>query len=458
MASGPAVYGKTYLQWAERRRLTDILRSHRVLFYRDGPSGTVSVTQEGPHVFLRVNGKMDAGTDVDMPTQMMSGHLPLLLHPGPRAALVIGLGSGITAGAVSRHPVERLDVVEIEPAVVEASAFFAAIHGNVLEDPRVRTVIADGRNFLLTTPRRYDVIVSEPSNPWIGGVASLFSVEFFRLARERLAPGGIMLQWLQGYGLHPDDLRMVVQTFRTAFPATSVWNTIRGDYLLLGRLDAAPVDLARLKSRYEANPGVWRDLDRVAIRSWPAVLGFFMLAEDDAARFAEGAGLNTDDRLPLEFSAPRALYLDTADSNWELVRRFRVAELPAVTPDSQAELERAEVRYGIGAGYLSRRVPQDAWPQFQRALELDPSHAPSLLGAAIAARLLGRPEVALDFTRRVLDREPANAEALFQAGLALAALNRREQAIRLVEQAAALQPQNGEFRATLGRLRNAGAR
>jgi len=89
-----------------------------------------------------------------------------------------------------------MDVVEIEPAVVAASRFFRQLHGGVLEDPRVRTVIADVRNFLLTTRERYDVIISEPSNPWMSGLASMFSEEFFQLARERLRPSGIMLQWI----------------------------------------------------------------------------------------------------------------------------------------------------------------------------------------------------------------------------------------------------------------------
>src|SRR5262249_55468454 len=154
-----------------------------------------------------------------------------------------GLGSGISAGSVARHPIERLDVVEIEPAVVEASRFFTQHNGNVLADRRVRLTIADGRNFLLTTPERYDVIASEPSNPWLSGVASLFSLEFFQLARERLRPGGFMLQWVHAYALLPEDLQMIVKTFRTVFPTTSVWNVAGGDFLLLGQTAPAPFDL-----------------------------------------------------------------------------------------------------------------------------------------------------------------------------------------------------------------------
>ena len=201
MSSGAAIYARWYVDAARGQNLAGLLRSQNIVYYRDGLSATVAVSQAGEHFFLRVNGKLDAGTAGDMPTQLMSGHLPLLLHADPKNVLVIGLGSGITAGAVSRYPIERMDVVEIEPAVVEASRYFRQLHGGVLEDPRVRTVIADGRNFLLTTPERYDVIISEPSNPWMSGLASMFSEEFFRLARERLRPGGIMLQWIQAYNI-----------------------------------------------------------------------------------------------------------------------------------------------------------------------------------------------------------------------------------------------------------------
>lgn len=453
MSSGPAIYGKWYLEATQRTSLADILRTQQLLFYRDGLSGTVSVNQQGQHVFLRVNGKMDAGTAVDMPTQLMSGHLPLLLHPAPRAVLVIGLGSGITAGAVTRHPIERLDIAEIEPAVVEASRFFVREHRDVLKDPRVRTVIADGRNFLLTTPDSYDVIISEPSNPWIGGLASLFSVEFFQLARQRLRPGGIMLQWLQGYNIFPEDLRMIVKTFRTVFPSTSIWNTIRGDFLFVGKAEPMPLDPHIVKARYHTNPGVWGDLERFGVSGWSGVLGYFMLGEADTARFSEGAGLNTDDRLPLEFSAPRALYMDTTDRNWQLMRSFKNAEFPDLTPNSRSELEQPEVRYWIGVGYLSRDALEDALIHFNRALQLDPEHTPSILGANAVYLRLGRPSMAMDLAQKLLAREPLNATALFQAGLASEALNKAAQAVTYLEQAIALQPQNSEFQTALRRAR-----
>src|SRR5262249_46035421 len=136
MSSGPAIYAATVLRSGANP--AEAVPGREVLFYRDGASSTVAVTRDPGVISLRVNGKVDASNGVvDMPTQLMLGHLPLLLHPNPRSVLVIGLGSGISAGSVAHHPVQRLDIVEIEPAVVEASRFFARENGDVLKDPRV---------------------------------------------------------------------------------------------------------------------------------------------------------------------------------------------------------------------------------------------------------------------------------------------------------------------------------
>jgi spermidine synthase len=453
MSSAPAVYARIYLGAGEGRRFSQLVAEETVLFYRDGRSGTVAVTRQGPYTLLRINGKIDAGTVRDMPTQLMAAHLPLLVHPSPRTVFILGLGSGVTAAAATRHPVERVDVLEIEPAVIEAARFFADEQDGALDDLRVRVVIGDGRSFLLSEGSRYDVIISEPSNPWVQGMAGLFSAEFFALAKERLRPGGMMLQWVQSYNLAPDDLKMVVATFRGAFPATSVWEPTPGDFLLLGSAEPAPLDLGRLRARWEALPRVRADFERLGIRGWAGMLGFFALREDDAARLGAGAGLNTDDRLPLEFSAPRSLYVDTSLPNRVLLGWFRRASLPELTPESAREIERAESRYWMGVGCLRRGAPADALAQFERALALDPAHAASALGASTAALQLGRPADALAFARRALAREPAQPAALFLAGAASWWLGQRDDAGRFFERAVALEPQNAEFRGALERFR-----
>ena len=464
MSSGPAIYGKRYIKDAEQSSLAGVLREQRLLFYRDGRSGTVSVNQVGDHIILKVNGKADASTSGDMPTQLMSGHLPMLLHRDPQRVLVIGMGSGITAGAVLHHPVERLDIVEIERAVLEASHFFAPIHGGVLQDHRVRAIVADGRNFLLTTPERYDVIVSEPSNPWIGGLASLFSVEFFQLARAHLRPGGLMVQWIQGYNLFPADMQMVVNTFRTVFPSVTIWNPTAGDFLLLGSAAPVTLDLRALKDRYQTRPRVVRDLERLGLPGWAGLLGYFVLGDQDSASFAAGAGVNTDDRLPLEFSAPRALYRDTVDTNWRLLRSYQTSELPPVTAESQPELEQAATWYSMATSSLKRGALEDALARFERVLQLEPGHTGALVGATsllLAAEPAGGGHLrlsrfarALHLAREAVKREPRNADALYLAGLAAQRLNLPREAVAFLDRAVAANPDNAEFQAA--RLRALG--
>ena len=167
-----------------------------------------------------------------------------------------------------------------------------------------------------------------------------------------------MLQWIHAYNLLPQDLRTVVETFRTVFPATSVWQISAGDFLLLGRADPAPLDLNAVKARYETSPAIPRDLERIGMRGWSGVLGYFVLGEGDTARYARGADVNTDDRLSLEFSAPRALYLDTHAENARALRRFRTTSLPEVTPGSLAELENPDVRSWISATRASLGVKE----------------------------------------------------------------------------------------------------
>jgi spermidine synthase len=445
MSSGPAIYGPRYLKSGGSGSVVDTLRTQRLLFYRDGRAATVSVGQSGPHRYLRINGKTEGSTSVDMPTQELVGHLPLLLHPDPHDVLVIGLGTGVTAGAAARHGIGRLDVVEIEPAVVEAAGrFFGEANGHVLLDPRTRTIIADGRNFLLTTSDRYDVIISEPSNPWISGVASLFSQEFFQLARERLRQGGTMVQWVQLYNLGADDLKMVLKTFQSVFPATTVWN-VSEDLLLLGRTEPKPLDLARVKTRF-ATARVAQGLGYPGNGSWPSLLGFFTLGETDTVRFVERAGTNTDDRLPLEFSAPRALYLDTGRQNQEAMRRARTSPLPELAPGTRDELERAEASYWIGVACLGRNALEDALAHFQRALEVERDHKPALLESAGIYLKMGRPHDALAFAQRALDHGPLRAKTLYLVGRIYETLNLTDRAWQALEQALALEPGDARLR------------
>ena len=454
MSAGPSIYANLFLRDSSGRGFRDLARADAVLFYRDGKSGSVAVTRSGSLTLLRVNGKIDAGTGSDMPTQILSAHLPLLAHPAPRDVFILGLGSGVTAAAALAHPIERLDVVELEPAVIEASRFFAEAQGRRLGDPRLRLRVGDGRSLLLGTTSRYDVIISEPSNPWVRGMAGLFSVEFFTLVRDRLRPGGVVLQWLQAYNLSTDDMRMIVATFRSVFPDTSLWQSTAGDLLLLGRTEASPLALAKIRARWEALPAVRDDFSKIPMGSWAGLFGFFVLGQFDIARLVAGAGLNTDDRLPLEWTAPRALYMDTTPANLALLNATRRDVLPALAPGSERELDRAGARYWMGMACLRRLAAADALANFEQAMALEPTQVAPAVGASTAALVLGRHADALVFAQRALARDPAEPKALFFAGVASWWLGRTSDAARYLERAVELDPQNEEFRSVLLRLRS----
>ena len=328
---------------------------------------------------MRVNGKTDASNAGDMHTQLMSGHLPMFIRPDAKRALVIGMGSGVTAGAVSLHPVERIDVIEIEPAVVEAAAFFAKENREVLKNPKARVAIADGRNFLLASDGGYDVIISEPSNPWMRGIGNLFSLDFYELTAQRLAPKGIVCQWIHAYGLFPEDLKMVVKTFRSVFPHTTIWNTTRGDLLLIGSKDPWALDHANLQAKYGSIPGLREDMTRLGLHSPLAILADFVLVEEDAAQYGQHALVNTDDLPFLEFSAPDSLYADTVDLNWRVLKSFERRPFPPIVGLPDEALNSSAFRRDLGLALWAKDLPDEAMPQFERALQGNPKDVVALI-------------------------------------------------------------------------------
>jgi len=321
VSSGVYQYGPRFVGAASLRQLA---KGREMLYYKEGAHFTVSVARNGKKTSVAIDGKTDASNDLrgDMFNQVLVGHLPVLAHPDPKSALVIGLASGVSLGAVARHPLETIDCVEIEPAMVEASRFFDAWNHRPLEDPRVRLVIEDARNWLLVTDRRYDILVSEPSNLWVAGQASLFTSEFYALAKARLRPGGIFCQWLHLYHLRPEDLRTVARTFSKAFPYATLWQAHHGDVLFLGsmeRLDLAPASFERGWKDYDAAA----DLGRIGIQAPRHLLARLLLGPEAVPRFAGDAPLNTDDNARLEFSAPKSLFSPTVGPNLAAISRFR---------------------------------------------------------------------------------------------------------------------------------------
>lgn len=305
------------------RQYVDKFRGQRLLYYKDDPVSTVTVLQDGVETLLKVNGKTDASLFADRNTEVLSADLPLTLFPGAQDVLVVGLGSGKSAGAALTHPVRRVDLVEISRAVVEAGRFFAEHNHRALADPRLSLYIEDAKTFLKLGDSRYDLIVSEPSNPWIAGTASLFSADFYREAKRRLKPGGTMAQWFHMYEMDNETLRLILRTFCSEFPSVTLWEIppSHGDLLLLGSPREPAVDFAAAE-RELAIPAVKEELATLAIGDLATLLSL-QTASTSNARALAGAGRINEDWFPtLEYQAPKALFLKaSADALYERDQR-----------------------------------------------------------------------------------------------------------------------------------------
>lgn len=338
-------------------------REVQVLYHRDDREATVHVLRYGnDQVSLNVNGKADASTGNDMETQVLVGSLPLLLRPGARSALIIGWGSGVSAGSALRHPVPRVDVVELIPAVLEGSRWFEHVNGLPFSDPRLSVAVQDAKTFLSAPGPLYDVIASEPSNPWMAGIADLFSTEFYARARERLAPGGLFVQWFHLYEMDDEGFRLVLRTLRSAFPHVTIWRGSSGDALLVGSDRRLDIDPAAFERAY-LHPEVWRDLARIDIDAPTALLERQCASEETAAALAGEGPLNSELRPLLEYSAPRAFH-----------RRDRVLSLRAAddrdSREGRARLLLAEYLRERGRPLQPRELRE--WAANFRGAELSP--------------------------------------------------------------------------------------
>jgi spermidine synthase len=376
-----------------------IVGRESLVYYREGAAGTVSVARTGRMLSLAIDGKVDASNAGDMVTQKLLAHLPLMIHPAPARVVVIGLGSGVTAGAALTHPVAALEVMEISPEVVEASRWFDAHSGKPLSDPRTRLIVGDARTHLLLArgpSAGYDVIISEPSNPWMAGVAALFTQEFFQIAASRLAPGGVMCQWAHTYDISDANLRAIVGTFAGVFPDTSLWLVGDADLLLIGRLGEGGDPGGAISNGFRRERAA-ADLATIGADRPFALMSLFTGGSAAAAAYAGAAPPETDDRLRLEFSAPKSIIGRAGDDNGARLREGpgRSTPPPAIA-SALARASPADWR-GRGAMLLVAESKQ-AYRDFARAVTGGDDEA--LDGLRRSAMASGQVDDALALLRR----------------------------------------------------------
>jgi spermidine synthase len=427
----------------------------RLLYYRDGINSTISVDETEGQLIYRSNGKTDASTyPSDMATQLLLGHLPMLLHPAPQDVFVLGLGTGVTAAAVARYPVRRIDVVEIEPAAREAARLFDRFNQGVLDDPRLRLLVADGRNRLLAASDRYDVVISDPSDLWVAGTGTLFTIEFYRAVRARLRPGGVMIQWLHTDALAPPDLALLVGTFRSVFPRAELWTSGIGDLLLIGSTGHLNWDRAQVAGRMAQVPGVSEDLQSIGIWHPLALFAGHMLGEPRIAALALGAaGPHTDDRPVIEFRTPRLLYADTPPEIEAFLSRLGAPSFPRISGFDPARDLDADATYLIGFAYASLGRPKLGIPYMERSTAMATQRAAFFVGLANQYREVGRVRDAEAAYGRALALEPGNVEALVALGEVLLDEGQAGRALALAQRALRLAPNDPRAGALAARAR-----
>ena len=467
--SGVYRYG---MEWTHRldsaRRLASWLREQRtLLFYREGAEAVVAVSEPpgGTRRFLSVNGKTDAGSGAeDVVTQKLIAHVPMLLHPAPERVLVIGWGAGATAASAALYPVESLECVEIEPATWEAAPFFADLSGRLKDDPRFRITFRDGRNHLLRSRGAFDVIVSEPSNPWISGVSNLFTRELHEAALARLAPGGLFAQWFHYYNLDPADVKVEMKTFLSVFPDASLWlvppvgpeegtRNLGADLLLVGSQEPHALDWGRLERAF-ADSALGADLRSTKVLGDPAALAATWAmgrAEmerwvEDRQAFPSGTPLNTDDQPYIELVAPRRNVVPPSEAARSAAAQYSalgaaggdVRTVLSGAPSSGAAA--AALLRALAGRYVAAVQPERAGRALDAAVAADPDDArawETLGGLALDRRDYRRAEEA---HRALVRLEPDDVAAWLRLGATLARQARWREAREAIARARALDP------------------
>jgi hypothetical protein len=388
--------------------VNDMRRS--IVWERDGVESSVAVQALAALSFV-VNGKVDGNARNDAPTQIMSGMLGSLLRPGARRSLVIGLGTGSTAGWLAAVPgMERTDVVELEPAILHVARMCGPVNHDAMDDPRVHVIEGDAREVLTAGREKYDLLLSEPSNPYRAGVASLFTREFYEAVAARLEPQGVFLQWVQAYDVDEWTVSTIVATLGAVFPEIEIWQSHQTDLLLVASREPRRLDAAALRARIREEPF------STALRgAWRAVA-----LEDVLARFVAGPALvrsvrdrgqdvNTDDRNRVEFAFARTL------SRSELfdVGRLRrtAAALGADRPALDGTVDWDRVARQRAAIYMVAGTPPPPDPQATDAERVRAqAYAQYLSGELVAA--------VKTFATQPAPPEGAVDTALFAEGLA----------------------------------------
>jgi len=379
-----------------------------ICFFKEGATGTVAVVQQkdarvGFSHQMVLNGTGEGGTDIaSLRAFQLLGNLPFFLHQDqarPKQVLVLAFGMGITLGTVVDQDSESVSCVELAPEVLEAAPWFADYNHNALDKPKVKVYIEDARNFLLTTQQKFDVIVLDATHPATGDSWMLYTQECYQLAKQVLAPGGVIAQWVPTHGLEFQYYLSIVRTLQSVFPHLTLWSPPDGSHtVLVATPEHTRIDLAYIRQRM-ADPAVHRNFEAAEISDEYSLLSYFVAGEETLAKYARLAPTNTDDLCVVQFTQ----YFTSAREYaalYRLLTRMKQSPLPLLfnlgaTPEEAAacgkrigRTHQASILVREGYTLLKNNYGTQAISIFQEAYKLNPHDRDAALALGLAARRL----------------------------------------------------------------------
>ncbi|GGI81920.1 spermidine synthase [Legionella impletisoli] len=363
LALASFIYTVFFIQFDPRLMASGVYRTgvipinKEIIFHKDGRTATVAVEQIGARYTISTNGKPDATvTDrktgsptMDEPTQILLGAFPLAIMPNAEEVAVIGFGSGSTSNTLLEDKtLKRVDTIEIEPAMVEGAKQFKHLVPNVFEDPRSHIIIEDAKTFFSTQNRRYDLIIAEPSNPWVSGVASLFTYEFYKEVKKYLKSPGYFVQWMHLYEINDELIAAVLNSIGTVFENYEVYETIDGDVVIIASDEPIPT----LSNHIFKNPRLRKKLEYIKVYSLDDLKIRYTGSKETLVPFAlvnlnQDYVINSDYKPMLEFLSPKARFMN----QWSTLDKINQRNL-------LSQLEDRDLEKNVHKGIYSKSIVQ----------------------------------------------------------------------------------------------------
>lgn len=313
------------------RRAITTRDAGNALYIGEGMNSSIVISElPSGRIYFHVSGKTEASTEpFDMRLQRMLGHISALAHPDPKSVLIVGFGAGVTAGSFTTYDsILKIVICELEKLIPPAATqYFGAENYNVLNDRRTEVHYDDARHFVLTTDQKFDIITSDPIHPWVKGAATLYSKEYFEECKRHLNPGGIITQWVPLYESDLETVKSEIATFFEVFPNGTIWaNNVEGqgyDVVLLGRNDAATIDLDQVQSRLDQHSRAAQSLSEVGFASAADLFSTYSGSAEHMRAWLSTAQINRDLNLRLQYLAGMGAIYQSAPEIMNEIEQYR---------------------------------------------------------------------------------------------------------------------------------------